>query len=57
MNALFRPGAKAQRGLAAEWVCFWLPAAKPLRFGYFEYSFILVILPPTMLFEAPRRLP
>ena len=26
MKALFRPGAKVHRGLAAEWVSFWLPA-------------------------------
>ena len=27
------------------------------RFVYCDYSFISVMLPPMMLFEAPRRLP
>jgi hypothetical protein len=30
---------------------------KHMRFEYFEYLFISVILPSMMLFEAPRRLP
>jgi hypothetical protein len=55
---LFRPRAKAQRGLAAEWVSLWLPARHcHACFGYFDFSFISVKLPPMMLFEAPRRLP
>ena len=31
--------------------------ARPLLFGYFEYSFISIKLPPMTLLEAPRRLP
>lgn len=33
------------------------PPRQHIRFGYCDYSFISVMLPLMMLFEAPRRLP
>ena len=60
MKALFRSRAKAERGLATEWVCmgvFWgVSQATPSCFEYFDYLFISVILSTMMLFETPRRL-
>ena len=49
------------RLIGSKWVSFWAWASQtPLqraRFVYCDYSFISVMLPPMILFKAPRRLP
>jgi hypothetical protein len=57
MGAIRRRAVRSAREWVSMGVFSGACQARPPLFGYFGYSFISVILPSTMLFEVPWRLP